>query len=457
VQGESEVAEFKTSFQDKAIETLVAFANTRGGTVYIGVEDNGEVKGVKVGKETIQEWLNEIKIKTYPSLFPEVDLVDMDGKVIVAFVQNTYPIRPVAFRGKYYKRTGNANHQLSVSEVADMHLRTINSSWDYYIRKQMTTADISSEKVQRAIAVIAKRNPDYTIESVDEFLRKHELVQGDSITNGCFLMFTCQNTYHTTIQMGLFASETVIKDDVTSTADILSQVEDVMGFIVKHINKEIIITGRAENTERWQYPLEAIRELIINMIVHRDYTTGMHSTIKVFPDSIVFFNPGTLPGHITLSDLLSDKYVSSPRNLQVSKIFKEIGLIERYGTGIKRIRKLFLEHGLPDPEFKLIQDGFFVRVFASQVKIKDKLTEQVTGYGGVNVGVNVGANVGVNVGANKLLNIIEDNPGINAKKIYQFFEVTDRTIERWLKKLRDEGKIEFRGAAKTGGYWKVQE
>src|SRR5690606_40754625 len=105
---------------------------------------------------------------------------------------------------------------------------------------------------------------------------------------------------HTTIQMGHFASETVIKDDITLSTDIVTEVEEVMDFVRKHINKEVIITEQPENIERWQYPLEGIRELVVNMIVHRDYMSGLHSTIKIFPDSIVFYNSGTLPAHITI-------------------------------------------------------------------------------------------------------------------------------------------------------------
>ncbi len=261
-QGENETTEFKTSFNDEVIVSLVAFANTSGGSVYIGVANDGVIKGVDLGKETIQQWQNEIKNKTIPSLIPEIEIIEANNKIIVIFELKEYPIKPVAFRGKYYKRSRNANHQLSAAEVAEMHFRTVNSSWDYHLKNNATINDIASEKVQRVINIISKRNPGQIIDSTDEFLKKHELVKEQEITNGCFLMFSSKETYHTTIQLGLFASETLIKDDVTSTSDIISQVDEVIGFIIKHINKEIIISGRAENTERWQYPLEAIREIV---------------------------------------------------------------------------------------------------------------------------------------------------------------------------------------------------
>ncbi len=109
-QGENQNAEFKTSFGDEVIISLVAFANAKGGKVYVGVNDKGKVTGVTPGKETVQQWINEIKTKTEPSLIPDAE--------------------------------------------------TVNSSWDYYPRPEKTTADLSFEKVQRAIDIITRRIHD---------------------------------------------------------------------------------------------------------------------------------------------------------------------------------------------------------------------------------------------------------------------------------------------------------
>ena len=439
---ESERVEFKSSFQDEVITTLVAFANAKGGSVYVGVGDKGDIKGVSLGKETVQNWINEIKIKTQPSLIPDAEVIEEQGKIIVLLKVKEYPIKPMSFKGKCYRRVGNSNHLMSVSEVAQMHLRTVNSSWDYFWRDRVTVADISVDKVQKVLDMAKARNPNIGVDTVKQFLQKQELVNGDQVSNACYLLFCKEETYHTTIQMGFFASETVIKDDVTLSTDILTEVDEVMDFVRKHINKEIIITGKLENTERWQYPLEGIRELVINMIVHRDYTSGLHSTIKIFPDSIVFFNSGTLPAHITMEKLLADDYVSFPRNLQIAKVFKEIGLIERYGTGIKRVRQLFLNHGLRQPEFKIVQEGFFVRVFASAAVnegLKQNVTENVTENR-----------------ASKILDIMRKSPSSTTQQIADILGVTKRTIIRDIEKLRNAQKVTYIGPAK-GGYWKVNK
>ena len=292
--GEGLHSEFKTSFKEDVIETLVAFSNAKGGAVYVGISDKGDVSGVNLRKETVQNWINEVKNKTTPQIIPDAETHTVDGKVVVAFYVMEYPIKPVSTRGRYYKRVGNSNHLLSVNEVSNMHLQTVNSSWDYYPRPGKTIDDISLEKVEKVMNIIMHRNSNIHFDSVEEFLIKNELLLGENkISNGCYLMFCKEENLFTTIQLGLFASEIVIKDDVTNSDDILTQVDEVMSFVRKHINKELIITDKQiENIQRWQYPLDGIRELVLNMIIHRDYTSSADSIVKVFPDHILFFKIG---------------------------------------------------------------------------------------------------------------------------------------------------------------------
>jgi ATP-dependent DNA helicase RecG len=126
--GEGLHAEFKTSFKTDVIETLVAFSNAKGGAVYIGISDKGDVPGVNIGKETLQNWINEVKNKTMPQIIPDAEIHTVEEKKVVSFYVTEYPIKPVSTRGRFYKRVGNSNHLLSVNEVSNMHLQTINSS-----------------------------------------------------------------------------------------------------------------------------------------------------------------------------------------------------------------------------------------------------------------------------------------------------------------------------------------
>jgi len=148
-------------------------------------------------------------------------------------------------------------------------------------------SDISFEKVQLAIDTInvdgIKINDDPL-----SFLFKKDLVRDEKITNAAYLLFAKNDTVITTVEMGRFQSPIIIKDNDRSQSDLLSQFNRIISFIEKHMNKAIVITGEAKHTQRWEYPMEAIREIVMNMIVHRDYRDEADSIIKIFDDRIEF-------------------------------------------------------------------------------------------------------------------------------------------------------------------------
>ena len=421
-QGEGAFVEFKSSFQKEVIETLTAFANTQGGAVLMGVGDAGQIVGVTVQAETVQGWINQCKQITSPRIIPDIELVQIEGKTVAIVSIGEYPIKPVACKGRYFKRVGNANHQLTATEISDAHSKLINSSWDYHPDPEHTMGSISEPKVQ-AFADAIKVNAPF-----DTVLDKFELIKQGRPTFACHLLFSKNDVFLSTIEAGRFASPTLIKDSITSRDTLIEQVQRIMDFMVKHTNKAYIITGNPRREERWDYPMDALREIVINMIVHRDYRSANDSTIKVFDDRIEFFNPGVLLDDLTVEKIKTGHYKSHLRNKQVATIFRELELIEKYGSGVRRVIDTFVAYGLPEPEFEATQGGMAVTVFAL-------------------------VNVGVNVGVNGLLPYIQSHPGQRAGDIATAFKLTQRTIERWLKQLKEDGLIEFRGAPKTGGYY----
>lgn len=144
-EGEGLTVEFKSSFNIEVIETLVAFANTKGGTVYIGISDKRKIIGLSLNKETVQQLVNEVKCKTAPMLIPDTEVIEYEGKQIVVLSIQEYPIKPVSVQGRYFKRVKNSTHQMTINEVVNMHLQTMNSSWDAYIDSSHTIEDISLE------------------------------------------------------------------------------------------------------------------------------------------------------------------------------------------------------------------------------------------------------------------------------------------------------------------------
>ena len=368
-KSENNNTEFKRSFNEDVIETLVAFANAKGGTVYVGVTDAGTVKGITIGKETVQNWINEVKNKTAPQLIPDVELIDIDSYTVAKIFVPEYPIKPVATRGRYYKRVASANHLMSINEIANEHLKTLNTSWDFYIDPNHTMNDISDEKVSKLLRKINQQTQNEITLSNNDFLNKMEILRDEKITFGAYLLFAKDYCLLSDVQVGRFKSDITIIDSISLNTDLFQEVEDIIAFIKKHLMVAYIITGEPQRTERFDYPLDAIREIVINMIVHRDYRESSASIIKIFDDRIEFYNPGKLYGGITINDLLTGDYTSKSRNKLIAKIFKEAGLIERYGSGIMRVRHICKEFGIVEPIFQEISNGFMVILFNEKLKL----------------------------------------------------------------------------------------
>ncbi|GHV59651.1 hypothetical protein FACS1894182_14070 [Bacteroidia bacterium] len=181
------------------------------------------------------------------------------------------------------------------------------------------------------------------------------------------------------------------------------------------------------------------------MIIHRDYRSTSDSVVKVFDDYIEFYNPGKLPEEITIEDLLSGNYKSTPRNRKIADFFKNMGWIEKYGSGIGRIRDFFKEAGLPEPEFKPISEGFQVTVF-------DGKTTQDTGgaIGGAN-----NNNNNLTERQLEIIRIINETPAITYRALAKQLDINDSAVLKHLDNLKKRGIIERIG--KTRGYWKVTQ
>jgi ATP-dependent DNA helicase RecG len=145
--GESETCEFKSSFNAETVETLVAFANSKGGTVLVGVNNSGKIIGVELQKETLRLWLNEVKSKTSPMLIPDVKALTANDKTIVVFSVKEYPVKPVAVKGRFYRRVANSNSLMTASEVSELYMQTMQYSWDSYPYPNATPDDLDNEKI----------------------------------------------------------------------------------------------------------------------------------------------------------------------------------------------------------------------------------------------------------------------------------------------------------------------
>jgi ATP-dependent DNA helicase RecG len=434
-QGEGETVEFKSSFDKESVESLVAFASSKGGMLFVGVNNKGDIIGTKTGDETVQNWINRIKQDSSPSIIPDVGIVHFESKEVVVFSIDEFPIKPVAFKNRYFKRVSNSNQLLTITEIANLHLQSLQLSWDSYPNHDAILKDLDEIKIEHFIHKVNEGGRFHLENKWQNALEKLSLLKNGQPTNGAMLLFGKKAPQYN-IHIGRFKTPYTIIDDRMINSTLFEAVEESMRYIISHIKVAFEFTGDIQRNEIFEYPLAALRELLLNSVVHRDYTSPIDIQIKIFDDSITFFNPGKLYGDLTIEQLKSDHYQSRTRNKLIAESFYLTKDIEKYGSGYIRVRREISEYPSMKFEYEESGDGYLVSLnYQTQ---KTSSTE---------------VNGGVSGGVNELLELIRSTPGRKSSDFRKALGQPQRTIERWLKQLKDTEKIEFRGAPKTGGYF----
>jgi ATP-dependent DNA helicase RecG len=319
--GESHTQEFKSSFDKACIETLVAFANAKGGRVLVGVSNAGRVQGITLGKESLNEWLVQIKAATSPSIIPDLEAHTLDGKTLVVISVAEFPVKPVSTKGRYYKRVANTNQALNPSEISDLYMQSLQLSWDAYPAHNATLADLSTAKIDAFVQQInAGGRFALGRTTGTEALQKLNYISQGQPTWAAMLLFAKEPMRHH-IHIGRFKTPSLIIDDRQITDTLFEAVDQAMRFIVSYVPVAFEITGAVRRTERFAYPLPALREALLNAVVHRDYKDGSDIQIKILDNSISIFSPGRLYDGLTLAELQQDHYRSRLRNKLVAEAF----------------------------------------------------------------------------------------------------------------------------------------
>ena len=440
--GESETVEFKTAFGKEVIISLSAFANTSGGHVIVGVDDSGKPTGSDIGAESAQRYLNEIKNATYPQIIPHVRTFNLSGHTILAFTIHEYPIKPVAYKNRYYKRVQNSNHLLSLEEIVDLQQQSLNISFDAFPQQETLESldwSLIETFIERAGATGRVNLGDDLLTN----LTKLKLIQQGKPTLAALLMF---GNHGYSLHIGRFKATDTIIDDLLLKAPLMSALDEAMIFIKKHINLSYSFDGSLQRKEHWQYPLEALRELLLNAVVHRDYKNTSDVVIKIFDDHIRFTNPGCIYGNLTIEDLKRDDYVSSIRNKLLAEAFYLIGEIEKYGTGFIRIREWL--RGYPHISLDISEMGDFFRVDIrstqgkKETDFKDDLKNDLRNQ------------FGLTGNQADILQSVIQNKFITQQQLAERIRITSRNVRNNMEKLKSKGLIRRIGP-KKGGYWQV--
>jgi len=210
------------------------------------------------------------------------------------------------------------------------------------------------------------------------------------------------------------------------------QIDLVEKFVMNNIQRSAWLEeGKTQRTEKWEYPLNALREAVTNAICHRDYESTSNVQVRIFDDRIEVWNPGNLPEGWTIATL-KKKHESKPKNPLIAKLFFMIRRIEQWGTGTTEMIKETIKYGLPEPIFEDTKTSIIVtfRKFKFDEGILKELNERQM----------------------RAVEYIKAKGKITTKEYIKLTETPLRTARRDLLDLKDKKIIEFVGAAKTGYY-----
>ncbi len=368
-QPEGKTLEFKRdlSSPEGALRTVVAFANTSGGTLLIGVEDGTRrVKGVSDPLAMEERLANLLSDSILPRLVPELEVVPWRRTQLVAVAVHPSYSRPHYLKSAgpergVYVRVGSSNRQADKALIAELKRFASGESYD-----EECVPDLDSEAIDFR-AASESFAPKRRLKSNDlETLRVLTRHQGRKVpTVGGMLLFGREHERErhfpdAWFQAGRFAGTDRVQlvDTLEIRSPLPRAVEEAIAFVQKHDLHGIEVNS-VRHRETWTLPPAAVREAIINAAVHTDYSQrGAPVRIAFFDDRLEIENPGILPFGLTLRDMQNG--VSRLRNRVIGRVFHELGYIEQWGTGVRRMNAAYREAGIEEPRFEEIGMRFRV-------------------------------------------------------------------------------------------------
>ena len=374
IMEESQEIEFKKSLAERKelLETISAFANSNGGKIFVGIEENkdGSVKeivGIRIKGKEIENLSNEIKQNTDPVIFPSIEIEKiMDKDVLMLEIQEN-PIKPVFVKGEVYKRVGRTNQKLSTLEIRKLTRESVDYNFTELVCEDAKLEDIAIEKIERFIEK-AKEERNYNIEdrSKRDFLKRMHQLTDKGITYAALLLFgkepqrfVLQSEIRCARFKGLDVLEFEDMEVIKGTA--IEQVERIVEFVKRNLKMEVTFGDQIERMEKWEYPLLAIKEAVTNAVCHRDYSLNSNVQVRIFDDRIEIWSPGGLPKGLSVEDL-KRVHESIPRNKLIANAFFMVKYIEQWGTGTNRMIQWCLNEKIPEPEFEDKKRAFIVRI-----------------------------------------------------------------------------------------------
>lgn len=505
--GESKNVEFKAMLPKDSIKymkTIIAFANTQGGQLIVGVDDKTrEVVGVD--KDSVFEMMdsiaNAVSDSCIPQIVPNIELQTIEHQTVIVITVAPGPNRPyyLASKGKEngtFIRVGGTSRPAYPEKVKELEMEGARISWDELTCIGYEVKDEEIKKFCKDIMEYRKTMglPEREVTSSQLFNWKL-LKKGDEclLASNAFVLLTSDYFPFSKTQCALFKGKerTVFLDKREFTGPIYEQIENAVIFVLRNIRLEATIEGLVRK-ESYELPVEAIREMIINAHCHRNLSDSSCVQVAVYDDRLEVTSPGGLYNGLTYEEVMNGH--SKLRNRAIANVFNQMGLVESWGTGIRRIMEAAEEYELPMPRVQVFDDMFRINLYRkipleNSIKSINMLMERGVKYGedlqevrrkfGDNVKVvrkekekssektcekvrskqknsSDKPSVKLNATQRQILEIVQKNDRISASAIAKELSLSSRGIEKNIKLLRDLGILIRHGSPK-GGYWEVVE
>ena len=367
---EQQNIEYKQIWHDDYLKSVCGFANANGGKIFVGKDDEGKVIGLTDSKKLLEDLPN--KLRDVLGIMADVNLHEEDGLHFLEIVVPPYTV-PISLRGRYYFRSGATKQELIGNALMEFLLRKSGNTWDNVIEPRATLADIdekSIEKFQKA-AEKSGRLPDEDL-PIEQFLEKLRLTENGDLKRAAIVLFGKDpgRFYpNQIVKIGRFGTDiTDLKFQEVIEGNlfyVLSETAEILNR--KFLIKPIEFRG-LQRIEKDEYPVSAIREMLLNSLVHRDYM-GTTVQIRIYDDKFSIWNQGKLPADVTV-EMLKIPHPSYPRNPLIADVCFKGGFIDMWGSGIPKIIRVCRESELPEPLITENMGGFLVEVF------KHRFTEE---------------------------------------------------------------------------------
>ena len=463
VSGESKNIEYKLTLPDKSekyIKTIVAFANSQGGKLIIGVDDKThQVVGVDDDNlfRLMDGIANAVSDSCVPQIIPDIEPQTIDGKTVIVVTVEVGKNRPYYLKSKgkengTYIRVAGTSRQAYPEKIKELEMEGARISWD-----ELTCVGypVIEEDIDKLCGDIERFREKTGMEA--KKVKKEQLInwkilkqsEGQLLATNAYALLTSDYFPFAKTQCAVFkgTDRTVFLDKREFDGPVYEQIEKAVDFVLRNIRLGATIEGLVRK-EKYELPPEAIREMIINAHCHRNFLYESCIQVAVYDDRLEVTSPGGLYNGLTYEELMSGH--SRIRNKGIANVFSQMGLVESWGSGIRRILDAAKDYDLAEPVFQEFDNMFRVELFRNSMHYETMNIANGDNAGDIR-GDNTGGKEDI---SNIVIELMKETPSITAVKLSEKTNVSTRQISRVVKALRESGRIVRVGSTRSG-YWKI--